>query len=149
ANVPFMMPKRVAESDPSKQITEYIGSGPFIFKADEWRAGEKAVYLKNTKYKPRAEPASGLSGGKAAKVDRVEWIWIADPQTQINALINGEIDFLEAPPHDLLPLIAEDKKIEAFAYNDAGRQQALRFNTLHKPFDHPKVRLAVAYALNQ
>ncbi|MEA2876530.1 MAG: peptide/nickel transport system substrate-binding protein [Hyphomicrobiales bacterium] len=149
ANVPFMMPKRVADTDPSKQITDYTGSGPFIFKADEWRAGEKAVYLKNTKYKPRAEPASGLSGGKVAKVDRVEWIWIADPQTQMNALINGEIDFLEAPPHDLLPLIAEDKNIELFVYNRAGRQNALRFNTLHKPFDNPKIRLAVAYALNQ
>src|SRR3989440_9175642 len=99
ASVPFMMPKRVADTDPQKQITEYVGSGPFIFKADEWRPGEKAVYLKNTKYKPRSEPASGLSGGKVAKIDRVEWIWIADAQTQVNALINGEIDFIEAPPH--------------------------------------------------
>src|SRR3982751_6513667 len=114
ASVPFMMPKRIAETDPQKQITEYVGSGPFIFKADEWRPGEKAVYLKNAKYKPRGEPASGLAGGKVAKVDRVERIWIADSQTQVNALINGEIDLIEAPPHDLLPLVAEDKNIELF-----------------------------------
>src|SRR3954463_7297038 len=132
ASVPFMMPKRVAETDPNKQITEYVGSGPFIFKADEWRAGEKAVYVKNTKYKPRAEPASGLAGGKVAKVDRVEWIWSADAQTQANALINGEIALLEAPPQDLLPLLAEDKNIELFVFNPAGRQNALRFNVLHK-----------------
>src|SRR3989440_2170980 len=149
ANVPLMMPKRIAETDPQKQITEYVGSGPFIFKADEWRAGEKAVYLKNPKYKPRGEPASGLAGGKVAKVDRVEWIWIADSQTQVNALINGEVDLLEAPPHDLLPLLAEDKDIELFVFNPAGRQNALRFNVLHKPFDNPKIRLVVAYALNQ
>src|SRR5437763_9504243 len=74
ASVPFMMPKRVAETDPQKQITDYTGSGPFIFKADEWRAGEMPAYLKNPKYRPRAEPASGLAGGKVAKVDRVEWI---------------------------------------------------------------------------
>jgi peptide/nickel transport system substrate-binding protein len=49
ASVPFMMPKRVAETDPQKQITEYVGSGPFIFKGDEWRPGEKAVYAKNPK----------------------------------------------------------------------------------------------------
>ncbi len=149
SNVPFMMPKRVAETDPQKQITDYTGSGPFIFKADEWRAGEKAVYLKNSKYKPRSEPASGLAGGKVAKVDRVEWIWIADSQTQVNALINNEVDLLEAPPHDLLPLLAEDKNIELFVFGPAGRQNALRFNVLHKPFDNPKIRLAVAYALNQ
>src|SRR5471032_383797 len=27
ANIPFMMPKRVAETDPNTQITDYIGSG--------------------------------------------------------------------------------------------------------------------------
>jgi peptide/nickel transport system substrate-binding protein len=37
ANIPFMMPKRVAETDPNKQIEDYTGSGPFIFKKDEWK----------------------------------------------------------------------------------------------------------------
>ena len=101
-----MMPKRVAETDPNKQISDYTGSGPFVFKQDEWSPGDKAVYVKYAKYKPRAEPASGLAGGKVAKVDRVEWIWIADQQTQVNALLAGEIDFIEQPPHDLLPLLA-------------------------------------------
>ncbi len=32
SNVPFMMPKRVAETDPGKQISEFIGSGPFVLK---------------------------------------------------------------------------------------------------------------------
>src|SRR5262245_61935757 len=32
SNVPFMMPKRVAETDPNTQITDPTGSGPFIFK---------------------------------------------------------------------------------------------------------------------
>ena len=111
SNMPFMMPKRVAETDPNTQITDTTGSGPFIFKKDEWKPGEKAVYVKNPKYKPRAEPSSGFAGGKVVKVDRVEWIWIADPQTQVNALLNGEIDLIEAPPHDLLPLLAKDANI--------------------------------------
>ena len=149
SNVPFMMPKRVADTDPNTQITETIGSGPFIFKKDEWKPGEKAVYVKNPKYKPRAEPASGFSGGKVAKVDRVEWIWIADAQTAVNALINGEIDLIEAPPHDLLPLLAKDKNIEFRVIAPMGRQYAIRFNVLHKPFDNAKVRQAVVYALNQ
>ena len=139
-----MMPKRVAETDPNKQITDYTGSGPFIFKKDEWRPGEKAVYVKNPKYKPRSEPASGLAGGKVAKVDRVEWIWIPDPQTQVNALLNGEIDLIETPPHDLLPLLAADKNIELVDRTRPAGSIALRFNVLHKPFDNPKVRQAVA-----
>src|SRR5207248_9264506 len=36
SNVPFMMPKRVAETDPNTQISDFTGSGPFVFKKDEW-----------------------------------------------------------------------------------------------------------------
>ncbi|HYD05333.1 MAG TPA: ABC transporter substrate-binding protein [Reyranella sp.] len=149
SNVPFMMPRRVAEANPNSQITDATGSGPFIFKKDEWKAGEKAVYVKNPKYKPRAEPAAGLSGGRVAKVDRVEWITIPDQQTQVNALMNGEIDMVEIVPPDLLPLLAKDKDIKVMTTNTAGRQYAMRFNVLHKPFDNPKIRQAVLYALEQ
>lgn len=149
ANIPFMMPKRVAETDPNTQISDYTGSGPFIFKRDEWKPGEKAVYLKNTKYKPRNEPASGLAGGKVVKVDRVEWITIPDQQTQVNALLNGEIDMVETVPPDLLPLLQKDKNVRVMVVNKAGRQYELRFNVLHKPFDNPKIREAVLYALDQ
>ena len=110
-NVAFMMPKRVADTDPLKQITDATGSGPFIFKKDEWKGGEKAVYVKNPRYKPRNEPPSGFAGGKVAKVDRVEWIWIPDTQTQVNALLNGEVDLIEAMPYDLLPLVEKDKNV--------------------------------------
>ena len=149
ANIPFMMPKRVAETDPNTQITDYTGSGPFIFKKDEWKPGEKAVYVKNPKYKPRNEPPSGLAGGKVVKVDRVEWITIPDQQTQVNALLNGEIDMVEIVPVDLLPLLQKDKNIKIIVVNAAGRQYEMRFNVLHKPFDNPKIREAVLYALDQ
>src|SRR5690242_16850601 len=95
SNTPFMMPKRVADTDPYKQIDDYTGSGPFIFKKDEWKAGEKVVYVKNPKYKPRSEAPSMLAGGKLAKVDRVEWLAISDPATAANALLTGEIDIIE------------------------------------------------------
>ena len=61
---PFIMPKRVAETSAGDQIKEFVGSGPFIFKADEWKPGDRTVYVKNPDYRPRAEPASGLAGGK-------------------------------------------------------------------------------------
>ena len=67
SNVPFMMPKRVAETDPNTQISDFTGSGPFVFKRDEWKPGDKAVYVKFDKYKPRSEPASGLAGGKVVE----------------------------------------------------------------------------------
>jgi len=145
----FVMPKRVAETDPFTQFSDAVGSGPFVFKKDEWKPGEKAVYVKNSKYRPRNEPPSGLAGGKVAKVDRVEWIAMPDQQTVVNALINGEIDMIEQPQHDLFPLLVKDPNIELVSLDPHGLQYIFRFNVLHKPFDNPKVRQALLYAFNQ
>jgi len=149
SNVPFMMPKRVAETDPNTQISDFTGSGPFIFKADEWKPGDKTVYIKNEKYQPRAEPASGLAGGKVVKLDRVEWRAISDHQQAMNALLAGEIDYIEQPPHDLLPLASGDPNVTLLDTNPHGNQFTFRPNWLYKPFDNPKVREALLYALNQ
>ena len=149
SNVPFMMPKRVADTDPNTQISDFTGSGPFVFKKDEWKPGDKAVYVKFDKYKPRSEPPSGLAGGKVVKVDRVEWRAIPDHQTAVNALLAGEIDYIESPPHDLLPSSKKDANIRLVDWNPLGNQYTFRFNVLHKPFDNPKVRQAVLYAFNQ
>ena len=67
----------------------------------------------------------------------------------VNALLNGEIDFIEAPPHDLLPLLEKDSNVQFLVIAPMGRQYAFRFNVLHKPLDNAQVRQAVAYALNQ
>ncbi len=149
SNVPFMMPKRVAATPGTEQISDYTGSGPFVFKKDEWKPGDKSVYVKFDKYKPRPEPASGLAGGKVAKVDRVEWKQLADQQTAVNALIAGEIDFIEQPSHDLLPILRNDPNIKLVDWNPLGNQYAFRFNTTAKPFDNAKVRQALLYAFNQ
>src|SRR3954469_13399030 len=149
SSVPFMMPKRVAETDPNKQIDDYTGSGPFIFKKDEWKAGEKVVYVRNPKYKPRAEPPSMLAGAKAAKVDRVEWLAMPDPNTAANALIAGEIDLIESPPTDLLPLLKGSKGVALYGWNVQGAHALMRFNRLQPPFDNAKVRQAAMLAIAQ
>src|SRR4051794_14874360 len=147
--VPFMMPKRVAETDPNTQISDFTGSGPFVFKRDEWKPGDKAVYVKFDKYKPRAEPASGLAGGKVVKLDRVEWLAISDQQQAANALLAGEIDYYEQPPTDLIPLVKADPNVKLIDYNPLGLQYTFRPNHLQKPFDNPKIRQALWYAFNQ
>jgi peptide/nickel transport system substrate-binding protein len=149
SNVPFMMPKRVADTDPNTQISETIGSGPFTFKKEDWKPGDRAVYVKNPSYKPRGDAPSGLAGGKTVKVDRVEWRAIPDHQTAINALLAGEIDYVESPPHDLYPVVKADANVRLASLNPLGNQYTFRFNVLHKPFDNPKVRQAVLHAFNQ
>src|SRR5947208_131665 len=146
---PFMMPKRLAETPPGQQIKEQIGSGPFKFVKAEFQPGVKAVYEKNTDYVPRKEPANWTSGGKVAKVDRVEWITMADAQTAVNALQSGDIDFIENPPFELLPSLAADKELKVGTLSKLGFQTLGRMNFLYPPFDNVKVRRAALKAMNQ
>src|SRR5215468_2953886 len=120
--VPFMMPKRMAETPVGKQMDEQIGSGPFKFVKAEFQPGVKSVYEKNTDYVPRKEPPSWTSGGKVVKVDRVEWITMADGQTAVNALQSGDIDFLEIVPFDMVSVLAANKDIKIEVSNQLGFQ---------------------------
>ena len=149
SNVPFMMPKRVADTSPTEQISDFTGSGPFVFKKDEWKPGDKAVFVKFKDYKPRAEKADWLSGGKVVNVDRVEWVAISDAQTAVNALLAGEIDMVEDPSIDLFPVLKADKNIAFDDINSLGNQFVFRFNSTQPPFDNPKVRQAALIAFNQ
>jgi len=150
SNVPFIMPKRVAETDAFKQIDDYNGSGPYLFKRDEFKPGALAVYLKNPKYVPRKEAPSGTAGGKRVYVDRVEWMLAArDPQTQVNALQKGEIDMIERVPFEQIGALRADKSVDLVVKDPSGFQYVGRFNHLHPPFDKPAVRRAAIAAFNQ
>ena len=149
SNVPFMMPKRLAETDPFKQVSEIVGSGPFRFVKEEWVPGNKVVYVRNADYVPRAEAPSGAAGGKVAKIDRVEWLYIPDASTAMNALINGEIDYYELPPPDLLPIMQATPGIKVEVLDPLGNQGWIRLNHLHPPFDNIKARQAMLYLVKQ
>lgn len=147
--VPFMMPKRLAETSPGTPIPEQIGSGPFKFVKAEFQPGVKAVYEKNKDYVPRKEPPSWTSGGKVVKVDRVEWLTMPDAQTAVNALQSGDIDFMENPAWDMLPVLAADKSIVVHTLSPLGFQTLGRMNFLYPPFDNIKVRRAAFLAMSQ
>jgi peptide/nickel transport system substrate-binding protein len=150
SNVPFIMPKRVADTPADKQIDDATGSGPYIFSKAEFKPGDKAVYLKNTKYQPRKEPPSGTAGGKRVYVDRVEWnLALRDAQSQVNALVNGEIDVLEQPAFESYAPLQTDKNVQVVNSNPLGFQYMCRFNHLHPPFNNAKVRQAALAAMAQ
>ena len=150
SNVPFIMPKRIADTDAFKQIDEHIGSGPYVFKKDEFKPGDKAVYTKFAKYVPRNEPPSGTAGGKQVYVDRVEWnLALRDAQAQVNALQKGEVDIIEALGFDFYEAAKTNPDIQLPKYANLGLQYMARFNHLHKPFDNAKVRQAAIAAMSQ
>ena len=149
SNVPFIMPKRIAETDPFEQISEYIGSGPFVFQADEWVPGSKVVYTKFEDYVPRDEPVSAAAGGKVAKVDKVVWQYFPDATTAMNALMAGEVDYYEQPAPDLAPIIASNPDITVEVNDPLGSIGFARFNHTLPPFDDVDVRRAAIMAMKQ
>ena len=150
SNVPFIMPKRVAETDAFKQIEDYTGSGPYIFRKEDFKPGDVAVYVKNNKYVPRKEAPSGSAGGKHVYIDRVEWnLALRDGQAQVNALKNGEVDIVESVPFELYDGVKNDPNLQLPSFDHVGFQYMARFNHLNKPFDNPKVRQAVLAAFSQ
>jgi peptide/nickel transport system substrate-binding protein len=146
--VPFIMPERLAKTDPFKQVTEMVGSGPFKFVKEEFQPGNKVVYVKNTDYVPRSEPANWASGGKVVKVDRVEWLVVPDHATAAASLNSGEVDWWENPPLDLVSLFSGPDLVVVDA-DPLGSPQTLRFNQLWPPFDNVKMRQALLAVANQ
>jgi peptide/nickel transport system substrate-binding protein len=143
----FVMPERIAATDPFKQISDHIGSGPMRFVRGEWTPGARAVFEKFADYVPRQEAASWLSGGKHIVADRIEWVIIPDQATAAAALQSGEIDWIEQPIPDLLPVFRKNRNLAV----DVATEYVgtLFFNHLHRPFNDVRARRAFLMAMSQ
>ncbi|KAA2212092.1 ABC transporter substrate-binding protein [Teichococcus oryzae] len=146
----FIMPERLANTPPNQPIQEMIGSGPFRWKGDERVVGARVVYEKFARYRPRdSGTVSWAAGPKRAQFDRVEWHVMPDPGTATAALQNGEVDWWENPPNDLLPLLEGNRGIATQRATPLGTVGTGVFNHLHPPFNNPAIRRAVLGAVNQ
>jgi peptide/nickel transport system substrate-binding protein len=146
---PVIMREKDALTDPFKNITETIGSGPFKFVASEWNPGAKTVYEKNQDYVPRSDPPDGNAGAKIAKVDRVEWIVLPDPFTKSSAIQRGEVDIIDQLPNDQIPVLEKSKDVVIDRTSFLAAIGYIRPNHLYPPFDNPKARQALALAVSQ
>ncbi len=145
----FIMPERFASTDPFKQVTEMVGSGPYRFLPGEFVSGSRVAYQRNDAYLPRDEPADWTSGGKRAHFERVEWSIIPDPATAAAALQAGEVDWWEYFNADLTPVLARNPNIRLQEAGRFGLASLLRFNFLNPPFNSKAVRQVVLAAMDQ
>jgi len=148
---PFMMPEQLANTDPFTQISpdSIVGSGPFRFKRDEMVSGSLFVYERFEGYVPRQEAPSQMAGGKVAQFDRVEWQVIPDAATANGALMNGEVDWWEQPPVDLLPGLRRNRNVVVEQVEPLGNIATIRFNSLTPPFNSAAMRRALLPAIDQ
>jgi peptide/nickel transport system substrate-binding protein len=150
SNVCMMMPERLALTDPFKQVTDMIGSGPFRFVAADRVPGALIAYERNAAYVPRPDgTASFTAGPKIVHVDRVEWHVIPDPATAAAAMRTGEHDWWEAPTFDLLPLLRQSATLTVSPPDPLGYISGIRFNQTQPPFNNPALRRALLGAVSQ
>ncbi len=146
----FIMPERIASQDPSRPISEMVGSGPYRFVANERVPGARVVYERNPDYVPRADGVpTWTAGPKRVHFDRVEWHVTPDPATASAALQNGEVDWWEVPTGDLQPVLRRNRNVVLEIQDPTGLMAICRFNHLHAPFDKPAVRRALLGAVTQ
>lgn len=112
------------------------GTGPFKLK--EWVPNTRTVLEKNPDYFIPGQPL----------LDEVIYQPIPDDTARSTAVRTGTVDFIEyAPPKDLELLRGDSNIVITGEGNNNVR--FLAFNTKVKPFDNPKVRQAIAWAVDR
>ncbi len=145
---PVIMPERLARTDPFKPLTEAVGSGPWRFVAKEYVSGSLAVFARFDAYRPRDEAPDFTAGGKRALVERIEWKVIPDQATAAGALRSGEVDWIEIPLPDLIPLLKADRHVVVDRLDPYGLYPVLRPNHAIAPTSNRLLRQALLAAID-
>ncbi len=138
-----IMPKHVYEngdiaSNPANR--KPIGLGPFM--AESWEQGRALTFVRNPYYWDQPKPY----------LDKVLVALIPNPQQQLNALIRGEVDWvqLDFSQIERAQEAAKTGKIKVVKIEvNAPERSSLDFNMRHAPFDNVKVRQALFFATDR
>lgn len=150
ALVAAIMPERLAQTDPFKQIPEAIGSGPYRYLTAERIAGARHVYARHEAYVPRSSGTPSFTAGpRTPHLDRIEFNVMPDAATAVSALQTGAVDWVEQPIIDLLPLLRKDPNIVVEVRDRTGMAGQLRLNHLQPPFNNPAIRRVILKAIDQ
>lgn len=111
-----------------------VGTGPFKFESLE--RGQRLVMVKNENY-----------WAGAPKLDKVILRPIPDPTARVAALRSGEVNWIEVPPPDDVPsLQSQGFQVLTNSYDHIWPWV---YNMRKAPFDNPKVREALNWAINR
>jgi peptide/nickel transport system substrate-binding protein len=118
-------------------MTTMIGTGPFKFVSYEPK--KLLVLEKNPDYYIEGQPY----------LDRLEIQFIEDDTSRVNALRTGAIDFVHSVPFKLVSGLENAPGIVLAKPVETCRWSFIGFNNKRPPFDNPKVRRALAHAMNR
>lgn len=150
APLPVILPERLAAVPVEQRIREPVGSGPFRFRAADWRPGNVMVLERFEGYAPREEPHDFLAGGKRVHLPSLHLRVMPDAATGATALAAGEVDYMQYLPFDLLPRVERARGVRLAAFGGIHQFQGnFRLNHAAAPMDDPLVRRALARCADQ
>lgn len=129
--------KDIVEKDPdgwAQKPETLVTNGPF--KVAEWKHNEYILLEKNPYYWDKDN----------VKVDKVKLVMIADENTALTAFKTGKIDYMSNLPAVQMPKLLKSGEAKAI---DALGTYFYVFNVNKKPLDDPKVRKALALAIDR
>ena len=146
--VPFIMPKRVAETDAFKQIEDYTGSGPVHLREGRVEARRQD----GLRQEPQVQAArrAGLGPGRRQDGQARPGRMGRDPRPadgDERAAQGRDRHDRDAAARPLQGHGGRSATSSWSTLNKWGNQYIFRFNQLFKPFDNPKVRQAAALRL--
>ncbi|WP_137134508.1 ABC transporter substrate-binding protein [Rhizobium sp. FKY42] len=128
----------VAPKSAADNKTNPVGTGPFKFV--NWAKGSQVELAKNPDYWNKAG---------TAKLEKVTFRFIADPQAQAAALKSGDLDaFPEFAAPELMASFDGDSKLTTVIGNTELKVVA-GMNNAKKPFDDKRVRQALMLAVDR
>ncbi|MHA7602390.1 glutathione ABC transporter substrate-binding protein GsiB [Alicycliphilus sp. T452] len=121
----------------SKDIAFHpVGTGPYEFV--EWKQTEAIVGKKFAGYWKKGYP----------RIDQITWKPVLENNTRAAMLQTGEADFAYPVPYEQAANLKKADKVEVVS-TPSIIVRFLAMNVLQKPYDNPKVRQAIAYAINK
>ena len=113
-----------------------VGTGPFEFV--EWKPAE---YLKVKKF-------DGYWKKGYPKVDTLTFRTVTDNNTRAAVVQTGEAQFAFPVPFEQAAVLKKNDKLDVIDHQNSIMTRYLSMNVQQKPFDNPKVREAINYAIN-
>lgn len=113
-----------------------VGTGPYEFVT--WNQTEFVKVKKFAGYWKTGYP----------KLDSITWRPVVDNNTRSAMLQTGEANFAFPIPFEQARLLEKNSKLDLVT-SPSIMQRYISFNVTQKPFDNPKVREAINYAINR
>lgn len=115
-----------------------VGSGPYML--DRWERGQQVVLKKFDGY---------WGGWEGKHVDTVVYKYVKEASSQLMLLQNGELDVAPGLPTDTIrDLLANPKPGIKVVQGQTQNILSLAINCQNGPLRNPKVRQAIAYAID-